>query len=199
MKNGLRRIQFYLSEESYLKILPEIINSGLTESAFCSEKIAGEKLPARGAPIGNQNKKRKCKALESETTSETTFDNFKDASESAPDTAEGRTETAIRNDVTYIDRFEQIGGHILLSDAGNYKAAEVANETADHFVENEDSARRTSNREKKFQIFSAEDVEDIVGNMDEVFCANSPSPGIGSNTQTTFAAAETLVAPAENH
>ena len=44
IKNGLRRIQVYLTEESYLKILPEIKEPGLTESAYCSEKIVGVKL-----------------------------------------------------------------------------------------------------------------------------------------------------------
>ena len=59
IKSGLWRIQVYLSDENYSELLPEIEESGLSESAFFSEKITGMKQVRRGAPNGNQNAKKK--------------------------------------------------------------------------------------------------------------------------------------------
>ncbi len=57
-KSGLWRIQFYLTDEKYLDLLPIIKASGLTESAFFTGKITDEKQRGRGAPVGNRNAKK---------------------------------------------------------------------------------------------------------------------------------------------
>lgn len=57
-KNGLRRIQIYISDQKYEEMLPQIKTSGLSESAFFAEIITGDKQTKRGAPKGNQNARK---------------------------------------------------------------------------------------------------------------------------------------------
>lgn len=65
MKNGLRRLQFYLNEDAYQQFKAEFEKfnqnreekgeSKLSESGFCQKKLTGALPRFRGAPKGNKN------------------------------------------------------------------------------------------------------------------------------------------------
>lgn len=165
MKNGLRRIQFYLSEESYAKILPEIQSSGLTESAFCSEKIAGAKLSSRGAPAGNQNKRGKYKIAASSNRINSLIATVK-----KPANVEAEAEkkvAVIINNESYIDGLHRTGVNDLAFEKSD---RETSRETDGALFGDESGASQPINSENNPRLISPEEIDALIDNIDEILC-----------------------------
>ncbi len=110
MKNGLRRFQFYLTEEGYRKFEAELeeFNKGrteenlpkLSESGFCQLKLTGASPLLRGAPRGNKNAcgRRTKPPVDS---AESDFSNQTDSRDSLPDNHQTETDNVaqITNDI----------------------------------------------------------------------------------------------------
>lgn len=163
MKNGLRRIQFYLPEESYLKILPEIQNSGLTESAFCSEKIVGAKLSSRGAPAGNQNKKGKYKIAGTLTR----INLLRGVKEFTFGEAKTEAEEVLKIDnESYIDLLHRTDNYDSPSEETVH---EMENQNDGSLLTDASGVSQPMNLEE-LRLISVDEVDALIDNIDEIFC-----------------------------